>query len=79
MLELKCPQIESSEYLCDRTAGYQIDGTIYCAHRARQLMELKTQKKDSTNTKSTMWHDVLLKELEINISTQHRLGWAKLA
>jgi len=36
---LKCPQIESSQYLCDRPAEYHIDGTIYCHHHARRLME----------------------------------------
>ena len=41
MLELKCPQIESREDLCDRTAEYQVDGTIYCARHARRLIELK--------------------------------------
>ena len=41
MLELRCPQIESSEYLCDRAGEYQVDGTIYCARHARRLMAKK--------------------------------------
>jgi hypothetical protein len=41
MLELRCPQIESSEYLCDRVGEYQVDGTIYCARHARRLMAKK--------------------------------------
>ena len=44
MLELRCPQVKSSEYLCDRTAEYQVDGTIYCKRHARRLMEQQSQK-----------------------------------
>jgi hypothetical protein len=53
MLELRCLHIESSEYLCDRRAEYQIDGTVYCARHARRLMEasghgvLKPQTKEA--------------------------------
>jgi hypothetical protein len=44
MPELKCPDIESSEYLCDRPAEYQVDGTIYCNRHARRLVELKDRR-----------------------------------
>ena len=35
---LQCPHVESNQYLCDRLAGYQVDGTVYCAIHARRLM-----------------------------------------
>ena len=35
---LQCPHVESNKYLCDRLAGYQVDGTVYCAIHARRLM-----------------------------------------
>ena len=41
MEQLKCPQIESRMYLCDREADYQIDGVVYCQIHARRLMQDK--------------------------------------
>jgi hypothetical protein len=38
-LSPKCPQIESSQFLCDRLAEYNIGGTMYCGWHARGLME----------------------------------------
>ncbi len=50
MTTLTCPQIEvrqldsdtgsaiGVEYLCDREATYQINGTIYCEIHAKRLM-----------------------------------------
>jgi|6_EtaG_2_1085325.scaffolds.fasta_scaffold04353_10 hypothetical protein len=49
MPELKCPQIESNAYLCDRAGEYQVDGTIYCARHARRLMEQKTERESATS------------------------------
>jgi len=37
-LDMKCPSIESSEFLCDREAFYQIDGIVYCQIHARRIM-----------------------------------------
>jgi hypothetical protein len=37
--KIKCPAIESSEYLCDRNAEYLIQGTLWCGRHARRLME----------------------------------------
>ena len=45
---LKCPQIESSQYLCDRPAEYHIAGTIYCHHHARRLMEQARSRHEAT-------------------------------
>ena len=39
MTELKCPAWESSEFLCDRVAEYQLNGIIYCEIHARRIME----------------------------------------
>ena len=39
MTQLKCPATESSEFLCDRVAEYQVHGTMYCAKHARRIME----------------------------------------
>ena len=39
MAQLKCPARESSEFLCDRDAEYQVNGTIYCNIHARRIME----------------------------------------
>ena len=39
MTELKCPARESSEFLCDREAEYQVNGTIYCNKHARRIIE----------------------------------------
>ena len=41
MTELKCPARESSEFLCDREAIYQVTGTIYCEIHARRAMAAK--------------------------------------
>ena len=43
-MKLKCPYIESSEYLCEREAEYQVDGTVYCGRHARYLMEKKREE-----------------------------------
>ena len=32
----KCPAIESSKFLCDREAEYQIEGTVWCNIHARR-------------------------------------------
>jgi len=34
---LKCPQIESSEYLCDRPAEYEVNGSVICGIHARRM------------------------------------------
>ena len=43
MEHLKCPRIESSEYLCDREASYCVDGVVYCERHARRIMEKTRQ------------------------------------
>ena len=35
----KCPARESSKYLCDRIAEYQIDGTVWCATHAKRVQD----------------------------------------
>ena len=35
----KCPIIESSEFLCDRPAEYEISGVVVCGTHARRLEE----------------------------------------
>ena len=39
MTQLKCPSRESSEFLCDRDAVYQVDGTVFCNIHARRAIE----------------------------------------
>jgi hypothetical protein len=39
MMRLKCPARESSEFLCDRVAEYQLNGIIYCEIHARRIIE----------------------------------------
>ena len=39
MTQLKCPARESSEFLCDDPAEYQINGTIYCLRHAQRIMK----------------------------------------
>jgi len=38
-MEFKCPARESSEFLCDRVAKYQINGTVWCNTHARRILE----------------------------------------
>ena len=47
-MTLKCPQIESARFTCDREASYQIDGVVYCQIHARHLMELRSDAEGST-------------------------------
>ena len=35
----KCPIIESSKFLCDRPAEYEINGVVICETHARSLEE----------------------------------------
>jgi len=37
--QVKCPAIESRNFLCDRNAEYLIDCTLWCGVHARRLME----------------------------------------
>ena len=39
---LKCPHIESTKFLCDRDASYQVNGTVYCQIHAQRLLAEKT-------------------------------------
>jgi hypothetical protein len=43
-LERKCPEVESSEFLCDRPAQYPFDGMVLCATHVRRRMEGKMSK-----------------------------------
>ena len=38
-MQYKCPAIESTKYLCDRVAEYQIEGTVWCHTHARRVLE----------------------------------------
>ena len=38
-MEYKCPARESSKFLCDRIAEYQIEGTVWCNMHARRIIE----------------------------------------
>jgi len=38
-MEYKCPARESSAFLCDRVAEYQINGTVWCATHARRVLD----------------------------------------
>ena len=40
---LRCPEIESTKFLCDREASYQVNGTVYCQIHAQRLL---SEKKD---------------------------------
>jgi len=40
-MEYKCPARESSKYLCDRVAEYQIDGTVWCEIHAKRIIDSK--------------------------------------
>ena len=47
---LKCPHIESTKFLCDRDASYQVNGTVYCQiHAKRLLLEKTTVDKGKRN------------------------------
>ena len=47
---LKCPHIESTKFLCDRDASYQVNGTVYCQiHAERLLLEKTTVDKGKRN------------------------------
>ena len=46
MAQLKCPHIESTQFLCDREATYQIDNVVYCCIHARRLMLRKGRKEE---------------------------------
>ena len=41
---LRCPEIESTKFLCDREASYQIDGTVYCQIHAQRLLSEKKNR-----------------------------------
>jgi len=47
-MTLKCPQIESARFTCDREASYQVEGVVYCRIHARRLMELLANAERST-------------------------------
>ena len=38
-MEYKCPARESSAFLCDRVAKYQINGTVWCGTHARRVQD----------------------------------------
>jgi hypothetical protein len=37
-MELKCPHVESTAYLCDREAAYSVNGVVWCHIHARRLI-----------------------------------------
>jgi hypothetical protein len=57
MTELKCPARESSEFLCDREAEYQVQGTIYCEKHARRIMEGGMLREATEPAKTGSTHD----------------------
>ena len=44
MNNLRCPHRESTKFLCDREASYQIDGTVYCQIHAQRLLSEKKNR-----------------------------------
>lgn len=46
LMTLQCPHIESTRFLCDRAASYQIDGVVYCPIHARRLMGLLSDAQE---------------------------------
>ena len=38
-MEFKCPAKESSKFLCDRVAEYQIEGTVWCNTHAKRVLD----------------------------------------
>ena len=42
---LRCPHRESTKFLCDREANYQVDGTVYCQIHAQRLLSEKTTEE----------------------------------
>ena len=57
MTQLKCPATESSEFLCDRVAEYQVNGTIYCGKHARRIMEGGRMREATEPAKIGMTRD----------------------
>ena len=45
MNNLRCPHRESTKFLCDREANYQVDGTVYCQIHAQRLLSEKTTEE----------------------------------
>jgi hypothetical protein len=48
-VEFKCPARESSVFLCDRVAEYQINGTVWCNTHARRILEAISAEEDDLN------------------------------
>jgi hypothetical protein len=38
-MKYKCPARESSKFLCDKVAEYQIEGTVWCNTHARRVID----------------------------------------
>ena len=57
MTQLKCPARESSEFLCDREAEYQVNGTIYCNKHARRIIEGGKMREATEPAKTGVTHD----------------------
>ena len=45
LFDLRCPHRESTKFLCDREASYQVDGTVYCQIHAQRLLSEKTTEE----------------------------------
>tara|TARA_R110002012_G_scaffold258026_1_gene438350 strand:+ start:384 stop:551 length:168 start_codon:yes stop_codon:yes gene_type:complete len=45
LFDLRCPHRESTKFLCDREANYQVDGTVYCQIHAQRLLSEKTTEE----------------------------------
>ena len=48
----KCPAIESSAYLCDRLAEYEVSGSVYCGTHARRVVEKRTKVEAVLETRT---------------------------
>ena len=56
-MEYKCPARESSAFLCDKVAEYQINGTVWCNTHARRVLEgddLTVRVREYTETSSDL-------------------------
>jgi hypothetical protein len=55
MTQLRCPARESSEFLCDKPAEYQVNGTIYCEIHGRRAIEAKHEAAAKKGSTSDEW------------------------
>jgi hypothetical protein len=67
-MKYKCPARESSKFLCDKVAEYQIEGTVWCNTHARRVIDKELNEEPTADQLNEAFRAMIKEAQKPNVS-----------